>query len=219
MPRNPLLPCSFALAGLLVAAPAFAQSAPGEAKMRIGVGVSLSGIGELRQFDSDEMSEATTVPTILVPIDLAPWLRIEPEVGFFRTRFDAVYIEGSESGSDRHTHSGFRVGTGAFAVATKDRFKLYYGGRLAYLRHAQSYRYDGESNSYTLPGWLVAPALGGEYAFSSYVSLGGEVQVSYTWWSLDDSHMHGDTLFTERVTGNALGTHGAVMLRFYFSPR
>jgi hypothetical protein len=59
-----------------------------------------------------------------------------------------------------------------------------------------------------IPGFFVAPTVGGEHFFSNYLSLGAEVQVRYSRWSWRDS--------IGRQTEASVATHGLLVLRFYF---
>jgi hypothetical protein len=82
-----------------------------------------------------------------------------------------------------------RFGVGAFGVASKDRFSLYYGGRVGYQRYHQSSKSASpsdptlESDTYpTIPAWVFAPTIGAEYFLSERLSLGGEAQVRFISW-------------------------------------
>ena len=112
----------------------------------------------------------------------------------------------------------FHIGTGAFGVTTRERFKLYYGGRIAYLRYKQSSE-TGSVESFTypsIPGWLVAPAIGAEYFLSDHLSLGGEVQVQFITWSAESvPRTAGGISTSTSLSGSSIATHGTLVLRFY----
>ncbi|PYT03955.1 MAG: hypothetical protein DMF60_16795 [Acidobacteria bacterium] len=205
------------VAWLLVQGSVSAQSNVGGAAARVGLGVSISDVGELLPAGSDQT--AAIVPSVLIPITIGDWFRVEPEVGGYRNTSTLTDVVGSTSGTQTRRFSLLHIGTGAFGVATKERFKFYYGGRIAYLRYKQSSQ-TGSFESFTypsIPGWLVAPAVGGEYMLSDHFSLGGEVQVRFISWSAESVPRTAGGFSTSTIiSGASISTYGALVVRFYF---
>ena len=208
-------------AALALAMSTFAQSAT-PARGGIGLGVSISDTGDLTAAALSSRGPSGIAPAIFVPIDITSRFRLEPEVGMFRGSLTSTYTIGrTVSLSETLTNTGIRVGTGVFGVSSKERFKTYYGARVGYLRttHRSSESASASSelripglsvsNEVTIPGFFVAPTVGGEYFLSENLSLGGEVQVKYTSWDSSER--------LENVSGTSTSTHGALVLRFYFT--
>jgi hypothetical protein len=216
---SPCFLVAVAFAWSLVETPAFAQSTGGVAPARVGLGVSISDVGELPPAGSDETLAVGIFPTILIPINVTPWFRLEPEVGGYANSSTVTDAFGSTSSTLTRRFSLLHLGTGAFGVRTKERFKFYYGGRIAYLRFKQSSKTDSLPESFTypsIPGWLVAPAIGAEYFFSDHLSLGGEVQVKFVSWSADSvPRTSGSIATSTSISGKSTSTHGVLVLRFY----
>jgi hypothetical protein len=193
---------------LLYASTAFAQTAT-TTRGRLGIGTSISDVGEVVALEGNA-PPSVIAPTILVPIDITSRFRIEPEVGYYRnsTRNERFGTAQTSTNSSAHLH----VGAGAFGLASTERFTIYYGVRVAYLRTTESSVNPSFSSTLTAPGFFVAPALGGEYFLWDRFSLGAEVQVRYT-----SSKMTGDGVTTSNgtTTNTTTSTHGAIVVRFY----
>jgi hypothetical protein len=128
----------------------------------VGVGVA---------FESDDA-------TIYVPIDFGETFRLEPMLRFSKSK--------TESDFSSTKSESLEFGTGLFGMHTlADSIRLYYGGRLSYLRT------EGEYWNY-LPyvpyvasgtdkreGYRIAPTLGFEYLFNKHLSIGGEAAWFY----------------------------------------
>jgi hypothetical protein len=65
-----------------------------------------------------------------------------------------------------------------------------------------------------VPGWLAAPAIGGDYFLAERLSLGGEVQVRVVSWSADRAAAAGSSI-VQTTSGKSIGTHGLLVLRVY----
>jgi hypothetical protein len=146
-------------------------------------------------------------PTIFVPINMSSRFRIEPEIGI-------GWASATNTSGRTDSTSVVHSGSGAFGLASKDRFTAYYGARIAYIRFGQSSTFSTGTNSFTYPsanGFFVAPAIGGEYFLSDRLSLGGEVQVRYTRSTFDASSGSGS------ITTKSANTRGAITLRFWLS--
>jgi hypothetical protein len=204
-----------ALACLALPDTVFAQ--PAASEPRLGVGISLADVGELVAISSEDSIASTVIPGVLIPIKLTNRVRIEPEIGGYRNSSTVTQNLASGSLPTSHTYTFFRVGTGAFWLATKDRVTIYYGGRLSYLRYTQSSTVAGrESFTYpTIPGKSFAPVVGGEFHLSDHFRLGGEVQVRFISWDTGPTPV-GTSVLSSTITGNSVSTHGALTLRFFF---
>ena len=205
-------------AGILLATSAFAQGSPSAAGARVGLGVSISDAGEILVLAGSE-SAVPIIPTILVPIDLSGRFRVEPEVGGYRnSSVNETRLTPSISELVTQTSSVIRFGVGAFGIASKDRFMLYYGGRVGYQRYHQSSTSalpsgstTHESFTYpTIPAWVFAPTIGGEYYLSERLSLGGEAQVRFISWNAVSERNE-----AESVSGTSSMTRVSLVLRFY----
>jgi hypothetical protein len=207
--------------GILIATSAFAQSSSSAVHGRVGLGVSISDAGEILVAGSDYT--VPVIPTILVPINLFSRFRVESEVGGYRdSSIDETALTASVSATYTRTSSLIRFGVGAFGIASKDRFSLYYGGRVGYQRYHQSSKSGSSSSSRTdesftypvIPAWVFAPTIGAEYFLSDRLSLGGEAQVRFISWNAV-SERNPD----ESVSGTSSSTRGSLVLRFYFPLR
>ncbi len=194
--------------GLLCLLAAPSALAQGGTIPRVGLGVSISDAGELNVVGGPTAATSVITPTILVPINLSSRFRVEPEVGYFQNSYTST----SGVVSQTTTDTSARFGAGAFLLTSAQRFTLSYGVRAAYLRNSQSFAGASSSanSSTTVPGFLVAPAIGGEYFLSDRLSLGGEVQLRFT--SLKATTA---ATFPATSTATTTSTHGAFVLRFY----
>lgn len=99
-------------------------------------------------------------PSIYIPIMVSPKFRLEPEIGIWWL---------SRSG---YSNTIFRISWGMFSVERKEKTNLYRGLRFGVILR------DGDTSTTAL---FMGPALGGEYLFSNYFSLGGEAQLNFTY--------------------------------------
>jgi hypothetical protein len=212
MKLNAGFPSVVVVGGLLLQATStFAQGVDPAVRGRVGLGVAISDVGSLIAAGSGNSPPSGFAPTIFVPITVTPWFRLEPEVGIYRSSFTETYSNGGPTTpfSVTVTTSTVHVGTGAFGVTSRERFTLYYGARVGYLRDSRTESATSHaSDRITIPGFFFAPAIGGEYFLSDHVSLGAEVQVRFSSWDWNRER--------EGFSGTSAATHGAVVLRFYF---
>lgn len=202
----------------LAATAAFGQS---ESSRRVGLGVSLSDSSEVFIVAGEGSLKIQFVPVLLIPIDLAPRFRIEPEVSVLRidsTTSTNAPGSGSQLNQER-IQTMLHVGTGAFGRTTRDRLGVYYGARFAYLRYSASSdsQFSPSRTTPASPAFLLAPTVGGEYFLGDRFSLGAELQVRFIWW--DDQEVEGrlGPTVTTTNSGNSIATRGAFTVRFYFS--
>jgi outer membrane protein with beta-barrel domain len=212
MNLNAGFPSVVAVGGLLLhATSTFAQGVAPAGRGRVGLGVAISDVGSLIAAGSENTPPSSFAPTIFVPITVTPWFRLEPEVGISRSSFTETISNGGPTSplSGTVTTSTVHVGTGAFGVTSRERFTLYYGARVGYLRDSRTESATWRaSERVTIPGFFFAPAIGGEYFLSDHVSLGAEMQVRFSSWDWSRSR--------DEFSGTSAATHGAVVLRFYF---
>ena len=154
--------------------PAAAQD--GEDTPRVGVGVALSDITTV--LVSGISGGTVSAPVVLVPIDVMPGLRVEPILGYARTRSE---ITVADNEPQETSVSALQIGVGIFGRADRGAAGLYYGGRIGYTTSSADITSgapgdDGESAS----GFFVGPTLGGSYFLSDFFSLGGDIEVRYT---------------------------------------
>lgn len=137
-----------AIACLFISNFSFGQS--DELQLRkAGIGVSIATINF---FEAYEYDYVTDLNKITVPINLASFFRIEPEIsGAYSSRYDEFYIYG---------------GIGIFYQKQKKDFNMYIGSR-------QGLGY----NDYEELQTHIAPTFGAEYYFSDRFCVGGEIQL------------------------------------------
>jgi hypothetical protein len=201
--------CLFALAGFLAAPSASAQTAaPPFSRSHVGLGVAVSDAGDALVTASGSTQTAGLMTGIFIPIEVTPQFRLEPEVSFYRNA--SVQTADNPPGSVfQSTAASWRLGTGVFMSSSELPFVMYYGARVGYLRDTTNISSTTTSaTAFVIPGFFVAPTVGGEYLLSDRLSLGAEVQVRYSRWSWRDSNG------TQSQT--TASTHGVLVLRFYF---
>jgi len=188
----------------VLAAFSFAQTE--ESSVQFGFGVNLSR--EVPTFTSSENME-----TVILPIDLANFsfvirgknFRIEPSLGYF--------YGSSESSSNQFiseiSTSNFRLGAViAYNNSSFESMNFYYGIDIGIILSSISATssYSNESVDESKTDFFIGPAIGGEYMFNRYFSLGGEINLNYV---SVGNYGDGDS------TTWLLSTRGAVYLRWY----
>lgn len=170
---------------------------------RVGLGVVLFDVNTLF---SDGASEniGFPLPTVLIPVDLNPYFRIEPLIGFTQLRSD----RSSETENVEEVIDVLRLGVGLFGKSPRDRTHLYYGGRVGLNRLAfSSERSDGDDEERTADGFFASLTAGSSYFFSSHFSLGGEVELRYASFNEDENG-------TE-TTDTTIALRPALVIRFF----
>ena len=136
--------------------------------------------------------------------------RVEPSCGYFR--LSSSYS--GPSSSSEYTSSNWRLGLSLASNSTTGSMHHYYGISVGFIFSSISGEYsseffsDKEDDSKT--DFFIGPVLGGEYNFSEYLSLGGEVQINYI--SLGQYDHDSD----EDISVWAITTRAIIVLRWYF---
>ena len=125
--------------------------------------------------------------------------RIEPEVGFYRYGVDR---DGNQSAL-----SNLRLGVGLFQIKSFENSKIHVGGRTGIYHNSLSYKNSQESDDSSKDDFFVGFAVGGEYLFSSHISLGGEAQLNYI--KPGDYDDDGPSI-------SLISTRSMIVLRVYF---
>ena len=152
----------------------FAQPDSTKHKIRFGIGVTIAP-DFLIMYDEEINSLPTDFTNIYFPINSNPAFRFEPEIGIWRTK--------SEDENSESSYMNIRFGVGLFAYKVKQKTAIYYGSRVGMVRVSRKTtykspsmvedRHDSKSDIY------FGIAVGGEYFFSDYFSLGAETQINY----------------------------------------
>ena len=121
------------LAAVGATSPLLAQTSTANGDRHVGFGASISNVS------------GTVAPVFIVPIDVMPYLRIEPEIGYSRTSNEQTSqfqppvppptlgpITTSTTSQQRVTSPS--AGTGVFFVQSREKLKIEYGGRFGYTR-------------------------------------------------------------------------------------
>jgi len=179
-----------------------------DSNVQFGFGVSFTR--EIPTFASTEEMDL-----IILSIDLANFsfiirgknFRFEPSLGYFSGSYD-------NSGSQYNYESSvsnFRIGAViAYNNSSFESMNFYYGIDIGVILSSISYASNdpfGTSQSVdeSKTDFFIGPAIGGEYMFNRYFSLGGEINLNY----ISLGNYVGDS------TTWLLSTRGAVYVRWY----
>ena len=200
---------------LIFTAFALAQAEESNVKFGFGVGVS-------RDFPI-LINEDLEILTL--PIDFANFsfvirgknFRIEPNLGYYTVSTDGSYED--YMGETYHyetSMSNFRIGAViAYNNSSFESMNFYYGIDvgviLSSVSTSSNYPYSGnQSNDESKTDFFIGPAIGGEYMFNRYFSLGGEINVNYiSIGNYSDGNDETDT------TTWMISSRGAIYVRWY----
>lgn len=179
-----------ACAALLTVAGASALTAQTPRRNGLGMSFSLSGPGSFA--------------SILVPINIAPRRRLEPELTFNKSETD--------QGTTRIEARTIGVAVGLlFFLPDRDATRIYLGPRVGTMmtkaQFSDPFGGSGESDRWDCYGRFVA---GGEHMFSPHFSIGGEARLTY--FRAGDPDGTGITL----TATDSYGTGAAAFIRWYF---
>ena len=196
---------------------AFAIGQTEESNVQFGFGVGMS-----RNFP---ILINEDLETLTLPIDFANFsfvirgrnFRIEPSLGYFTVSNEGS-IEGP-MGEQYHyetSMSNFRIGAViAYNNSSFESMNFYYGIDVGVILSSTSsssnYPYtSNQSTDRSKTDFFIGPAIGGEYMFNRYFSLGGEITANYvSVGNYSDGDDESDT------TTWLISTRGAVYVRWY----
>jgi hypothetical protein len=196
-----------AMAALALAAPALAQSTQAQPMgPRVGLGVSFNST-LLGIQPADANTTAFVRPKLYVPIVLAPNVRIEPEIGWLKSKND----------TDSTLDSAFDLGIGALLLKPVNPVvDLYFGGRLALVWvRSETVVGGGVVQKVTQRNFSIAPVLGAEYKPSPWFSIGVEAQLNLIFLG-DEDVSRSDGTGGTGSGGSATSLEGLAFLRAYF---
>jgi len=165
-----------------------------------GIGINLADV--MSPYDPDN------IPTIMFPITIGSFARIEPELNLSRNsiKLETNNIDGETTEYEQHFGLGFLK----FLSYEEEENNFYIGVRLKYTmvgtNYEGAYDYDDEEN--TIFG--IAPTIGGEGFINEKFSIGGEVIFAY--FTREDEDEDEDST----VIYNFYGGITRAFLRFYF---
>lgn len=147
---------------------------------------------------------------IYVPIDFNQKFRLEPSLRYFKE--ESHFQNGLDLDS-----SSLELGVGLFGLTgVGERLRIYYGGRLAYVRSefrstqifaSDLLGFETFTTQQDADGYRVSPTLGFEFLINDRLSIGGEAEYFY------------QDLEVERFGRNQLqssGTDTRLIVRFKF---
>ena len=204
---------TFLVTFLILVLTTFSSAQTEGSSVQFGFGVNISR--EVPTFTSSE-----TMEIITLPIDLANFtfvirgknFRIEPSLGYFTGSSDYTNGQYHSEGSI----SNFRIGAViAYNNSSFESMNFYYGIDIGVILSSESGSvnnpYTG-SDSYdrSKTDFFIGPAIGGEYMFNRYFSLGGEINLNYV--SVGN---YSDGEDEDDSTTWLISTRGAVYVRWY----
>jgi hypothetical protein len=180
--------------------------------LHLGVGVSLNPAAIINP--DNGVFLPVGLGNIYLPVQLVPWVRLEPEVGLFR-----VSQKASGTGfSSSETSTVLRLGIGVFYVFPADHgFRAYIGPRAGLIRTSDKFELSGSpSTSTKRTDHFLGIALGGEYLFTPHFSLGAEAQLNRI--SIGDEETDPPSPFPPSGTSDqsVLSNNGLIFVRWYF---
>lgn len=185
----------------------------------IGIGAGLSLLSPVIIGGSTLFAGPFGGGSLVIPLDIAGVIRIEPEVSFFH------YSESDDTSSD--TSTSVKVGAGIFYMfgIGKDAQGTI-GARLGpqFVSTAEE-REQPDPNGGTLQvettrssiNFAAGPAFGGEYFFSEYFSLGAEAQINFIYLGEESIDIDpGPDPGGNDQTGFAAHTNAVIFARVFF---
>jgi len=146
---------------------------------------------------------------IYIPINFGKSYRLEPQLGFNSYSKETEYR--------KYSLTSFKFGIGFFQMKQMNKATLYYGMRLALIYSSETSKdrliyllYAGGDKKSGF-GFIIAPAIGGEYFVCENISLGCEVQFKLLLNNLDNPNNNNDYEDTKQYSTNTL-----FFTRFYF---
>lgn len=182
----------------------YAQDVEDAENWSIGIGVSI-GKDLVVADDGELMMLPVCFSNIHIPITVSQKLRFEPEFSIW------IYsYEGDNNISRKYTT--YRIGLGILGIKSLEQTKLHYGLRAGIVynsteRTAPESEYNKDESK---TDKYVGLAIGAEYYFSTYFSIGGEAQLNYIFLgNFDDNDDNG--------SASIISNRALVVIRFYFN--
>ena len=184
---------AFAVAALLAAASgANAQETSTSTSTKVGLGVGFTALNANSSVDGN-----LNPVSFYIPIDMGA-IRIEPELGFFKSNED-------HGAADRQ----LSLGVGAFyRFKQVEQTAFYGGGRLGFVFEASE---PPVGNSLSGVDFRFALAAGGEHFIAPTFSVGAEAQVGL--FRRGEQEVSGAVVVNSKVTTQ---TAGVIFLRYFF---
>jgi len=184
---------------------------------RFGIGVDFGGI---KNFFFGSGS------SVYLPINLSSKFRVEPLIAVIFSDSEEkreITTFGYSGTLDESSLMYVDLGVGLFMMSEMNKLRLYYGTRQGYLRissldeekktrEKDSWETTGKRKE-VQNGFYVGPAVGGEYALSTKLTLGGEAHVAY---SFLDGKVENRLIGNSDVSQSSVSTRGLAFIRFYF---
>ena len=201
------------------------ESSADKQTIKVGIGISsaFSSIS-LYQYPSLNSDQPQLNTAVSIPMIFSSVYKLEPYVSYTSVKTDRKNDNQYPSSYDydyNYKGHNISVGMGIFYVKKIDKTNLHFGVRGGYLStYAESKSYSTMYNSYHEDkgnGFLITPIIGGEYFFSDYFSLGGEVHFEWSQLNVDEIDKY-DNNNEEYYTSSLsrLNTLGIIVVRFYF---
>jgi len=192
----------------LFAVNVYAQQDSMACETQFGVGVTFGKEFSLTNY-SQVIYYPVSVTNIYFTFDISPVLRIEPEIGIFRTHSE--YDEQSDVTFETTSYN-IRYGIGIFYKKIYEDTKILIGGRLGTIHNRATSEFSStfgdDKDENTRDDFYFGFATGGEYMLSDHLSIGGEAQLNYI---IVGSENNNDDYYQ-----SIFATRTLVILRFYY---
>ena len=182
-----------------------------ENNVQFGFGVSLSSEYSVYNFYGfyEQSQSIETLPVSMANFSIiikSNKFRIEPNFGYYTTSQDYSDAGNSTERSTTNIRTGLVI---AYNNTNIESMNLYYGIDIGLVLSSYSYtsNYSDQSNDDSKSDFFIGPAVGGEYLFNRYFSLGGEINLNYI--SIGHYDYEGD------YSSWAISTRGVIYLRWY----
>ncbi len=183
---------------------------------QIGIGAGLSLLSPVIVGGSTIFAGPFGGGSLVIPLDIAGVVRIEPEVGFFH------YNQGTDTNSD--TSTTVKLGAGIFWMfGIGDDAQGTLGARLGpqivsqVQERPEAMGAGSVETTRTAINFAAGPAFGGEYFFSENFSLGAEAQINFMYLGEEDISVDpGPDPGGNDQTGFAAHTNAVIFARVFF---
>ena len=199
------------------------ESSADKQTIKVGIGISsaFSSIS-LYQYPSLNYDQPQLNTAVSIPMIFSSVYKLEPYVSYTSVKSDTKNDNPNYTNYDYDFKGHYiSVGMGIFYVKEIEKTKLHFGARGGYLStYTESKMTSLSYNSYHEDkgsGFLITPIVGGEYFFTDYFSLGGEVHFEWSHLNIDQIDKYdNNNVEYYTSTSNRLNTLGIIVVRFYF---